>query len=156
MSVEPLKSMFVPSNHGLLREFHNEDSETAAESRPFISGIYNMFPGLETGETEASGFISDSDSLLLTLAESFDMSFNEHDLKLGDLRKVCLSGVEGGDEYSLTGLVTVDPVGVGGSTLMIGMNEGDSISLAAPLDVKVKCVSGSRLWSSSSSVAVVS
>lgn len=148
--------MFVPSNHGLLREFHNEDSETAAERRPFISGIYNMFPGFEAGETEASGFKSDSDSPLRAFAVIFDMSLNEHDFKLGDLQKVCLSGVEGEDGYSLTGLGAVDPVGVGGSTLITGMNEGDSTSLAAPLDVKVKCVSGSRPWSSSSSVAAVS
>ena len=126
--------MFVPSNHGLLREFHNEDSETAAESRPFISGIYNMLPGLEAGVTEARGFKSDSDSPVKAFLEIFVMSVNEHDFRLGDLRKICFSGVEGGEGNSLVGLGTEDPVGVGGSTFMTGTNEGESISL----DVKVK------------------
>ena len=36
-------------------------------------------------------------------------------------------------------------MGVGGCTLITGTKEGESISLTPPLDVQVKCVSGSRL-----------
>lgn len=139
ISAEPLKSTFVPSSQGLFRGLHSEDSETAADSRDFISGIYSMFPGLEAGVTEATGLISDSDSPL-EYFEIFDTSTMDDDFREGDLREICCSGEDGGEGYS-PGLGT-DPVGVGGCTLITGTKEGESISLA-PLEVK--CVSGSRL-----------
>lgn len=139
--MEPLKSMFVPSSQGLFREFHNDDSETAADRRPFISGIYSMFPGLEAGEIDATALISDSDSSL-AFFELLDMSSKDDDFRGGDLREICCSEVDAGKACSL-GLGT-DPVGVGGCTLITGTKEGDSISLV-PLEVYVKNVSGSRL-----------
>ena len=145
--------MVVPSSQGLFREFHSDDSETAADRRPFSSGIYNMFPGLDAGDIGATGLISDSDSPL-SFFEIFDKSSKDDDFSGGDLRESCCSGVDAEEGCSL-GLDT-DPVGVGGCTLMTGTNEGDSISLV-PLEVYVKNVSGSRLlfalWLSSSSVA---
>lgn len=105
-----------------------------------------MFFGLEIGEIEVSGFISDFDLLFLILVEIFDMLFNEYDFKLGDLWKVCFLGVEGGDEYFFIGLVMVDLVGVGGFIFMIGMNEGDFILFVVLFDVKVKCVLGLWFW----------
>jgi len=107
--VEPRKSIFVPSSQGLFREFHSDDSETAADSRPFSSGIYSMFPGLEAGD--ATGLISDSDSPL-AFFEIFDMSSKDDDFRRGDLREGCCSGEDAGEGCSL-GLGT-DPVGVGG------------------------------------------
>ena len=127
--------MFEPCNQGLLRAFHSDDSETAADRRPLISGIYSMFPpALEAGATDATGSISDSDSPMI-----LDMSIKEDDFSVGDLREFCFSGVDGGEGYSL-GLRT-DPVGVGGSTLITGTKEGESAISLVPLDVNVKCVS---------------
>lgn len=120
--------MFVPSNQGLFREFQSDDSETAADRRPFNSGIYSMLPGLEAGEIDATGLISDSDSSL-TFFEIFDTSSKDDDFSGGDLRENCCSGVEAGEGFS-RGLGT-DPVGVGGCTLITGTKEGDSISLVA-------------------------
>ena len=152
-SAEPLKSMVVPSSQGLFREFHSDDSETAADRRPFSSGIYSMLPGWDAGEIGVTGLISDSDSPL-SFFEIFDKSSKDDDFSGGDLRESCCSGVDAVEGCSL-GLDT-DPVGVGGCTLMTGTNEGDSISLV-PLEVYVKNVSGSRLlfalWLSSSPVA---
>lgn len=120
--------MFVPSSQGLFREFQSDDSETAADRRPFNSGIYSILPGLEAGEIDATGLISDSDSSL-TFFEIFDTSSKDDDFSGGDLRESCCSGVEAGEGFSL-GLGT-DPVGVGGCTLITGTKEGDSISLVA-------------------------
>ena len=120
--------MFVPSSQGLFREFQSDDSETAADRRPFNSGIYSMLPGLDAGEIDATGLISDSDSSL-TFFEIFDTSSKDDDFSGGDLRESCCSGVEAGEGFSL-GLGT-DPVGVGGCTLITGTKEGDSISLVA-------------------------
>ena len=133
--------MVVPSSQGLFREFHSDDSETAADRRPLSSGIYSMFPGLDAGDVGATGLISDSDSPL-SFFEIFDKSSKDDDFSGGDLRESCCSGVDADEGCSL-GLDT-DPGGVGGCTLMTGTNEGDSISLV-PLEVHVKNVSGSRL-----------
>jgi len=87
-----------------------------------------MLPGLEAGEIDATGLISDSDSSL-TFFEIFDTSSKDDDFSGGDLRESCCSGVEAGEGFS-RGLGT-DPVGVGGCTLITGTKEGDSISLVA-------------------------
>lgn len=134
MSVEPLNSMFVPSSQGLFREFQSDDSETAADRRPFNSGIYSILPGLEAGEIDATGLISDSDSSLTSFVifeifEIFDTSSKDDDFSGGDLRESCCSGVDAGEGFSLG--PGTDPVGVGGCTLITGTKEGDSISLVA-------------------------
>ena len=87
-----------------------------------------MFPGLEDGVTGPSGLISDSDSLLFFF-EIFDISLIDDDFSGGDLREIGFSGVEGREGNCSTGLAGADPVGVGGSTLMTGRREGESISL---------------------------
>jgi len=87
--------MLVPSSQGLFREFHSEDSDTAAVKRPFNSGMYSIFPGLDAGETDATGLRSDSDSST-ALGELLDRSVKEDGLAGGDFRANGFSGVDSG------------------------------------------------------------
>ena len=62
-----------------------------------------MFPGLEAGEIDATGLISDSDSSLaffenFDIFEIFDTSSKVDDLRGGDLREICCSGVDAGED----------------------------------------------------------
>lgn len=137
-SADPLKSILVASNHGLFREFHSEDSETAAVKRPLNSGIYNMFPGFEAGETCETGLRRDSDSPV-AFGKILDTSIKDDGFAGGDLRANGFSGVDssGGESPEVGDSCGGVGTGVGGCTLIIGTNDGESMSLVA-LDVHVK------------------
>ena len=154
-SVDPLKSTLAVSSHGLFLEFHRDDSETAAVKRPVISGIYSILPdGLDAGETDPTGLRSESNSLV-AFDDVLDTSVNDEGFVERGFRANGSSGVDSPVVGDISGGVGT---GVGGSTFMTGTKDGESKSLF-PLDVYVKCVSGSRLLfalSTSSSVASVS
>ena len=159
-SVDPLKSILAVSSHGLFLEFHRDDSETAAVKRPVISGIYSILPdGLDAGETDPTGLRSESNSLV-AFDDVLDTSVKDEGFVDRGFRANGSSGVDrdGGHSPVVGDISGGVGAGVGGSTFMTGTKDGESKSLF-PLDVYVKCVSGSRLLfalSTSSSVASVS
>ena len=114
---------------------------------------------MDAGETDPTGLRSESNSLA-AFDDALDTSVKEEGFADRGFRANGSSRVDidGGHSPVVGDISGGVGTGVGGSTLMTGTKDGESKSLF-PLDVYVKCVSGSRLLfvlSTSSSVASVS